>query len=308
VFLQLVRNLAPEQRPVLRIGGDSTDRTWWPVPGVRQPRGVAYALTRRWLRSVRAVANALHARLILDVNLAADSRRVARVEARALIGGIGRRSIEALELGNEPELYASFPWHVTSHGRHVPARGSGWSFDRYLGDFGRISRAVPSRLLAGPATGSPNWMSELGRFLHAERRVGLLTVHRYAMKRCGASSNSTVRELLANSAADGLAASVVPTVAIARSHRVPLRIDEVNSIACGGQPGVSNTFGADPACRAPPRFHRPPRGRRVPDAGAASVGWLPSNSQLSQPHRQTSELSGGCVVLRRRRDGSSSSL
>src|SRR5947209_20501175 len=31
VFLQLIRNLTPDQAPVLRIGGDSTDRTWWPV-------------------------------------------------------------------------------------------------------------------------------------------------------------------------------------------------------------------------------------------------------------------------------------
>src|SRR5258708_2274655 len=31
VFLQLMRNLAPGQHPVVRIGGDSTDWTWWPV-------------------------------------------------------------------------------------------------------------------------------------------------------------------------------------------------------------------------------------------------------------------------------------
>src|ERR1700760_3683894 len=31
VFLQLVRNLTPGQRPVIRIGGGSTDHTWLPV-------------------------------------------------------------------------------------------------------------------------------------------------------------------------------------------------------------------------------------------------------------------------------------
>lgn len=244
VFLRLVQNLAPHQRPVLRIGGDSTDWTWWPVRGLRRPPGVRYALTGGWLRMVRSVAIALHARLILGVNLAADSRAVAGVEARALIAGIGRRSIDALELGNEPELYSSFPWYVTHAGRHIPARGPDWSFRRYLGDFERLAGALPHGLLAGPATGSLNWMPQLGQFLDAEPRVGLLTVHRYALKRCGASSNSTVGELWSNSAADGLASSVVHTVAIARSHGVPLRIDEVNSIACGGQFGVSNTFGA----------------------------------------------------------------
>jgi hypothetical protein len=244
VFLQLVRNLAPGQRPVLRIGGDSTDWTWWPVRGIRRPPGVRYALTRRWLQTVRSVATALDAHLILGVNLAADSRAVAGVEARALVEGIGRHSITALELGNEPELYGALPWYVTHAGRYVPARRPGWSFHRYLGDFGQVSRALSYRLIAGPATGSLNWMPQLGQFLKAEPRVGLLTVHRYALKRCGPSSNSTVSELLSNAAADGLASSVVPTVAIAHARRVRLRIDEVNSIACGGQPGVSNTFGA----------------------------------------------------------------
>ena len=39
VFVQLVRNLAPGQAPVLRIGGDSTDWTWWPTPGIARPPG-----------------------------------------------------------------------------------------------------------------------------------------------------------------------------------------------------------------------------------------------------------------------------
>ena len=39
VFLQLVRNLTPGQAPDLRIGGDTSDWTWWPVPGVPKPNG-----------------------------------------------------------------------------------------------------------------------------------------------------------------------------------------------------------------------------------------------------------------------------
>ena len=43
VFEQLVRNVAPKQRPVLRIGGDTTDWTWWPVPGTARPPWVRYS-------------------------------------------------------------------------------------------------------------------------------------------------------------------------------------------------------------------------------------------------------------------------
>src|ERR1700716_158151 len=33
VLVQLLRGINPQQAPVLRIGGNSTDQTWWPVPG-----------------------------------------------------------------------------------------------------------------------------------------------------------------------------------------------------------------------------------------------------------------------------------
>ena len=33
VLVQLIRNLDPVGRPSIRIGGLSTDRSWWPVPG-----------------------------------------------------------------------------------------------------------------------------------------------------------------------------------------------------------------------------------------------------------------------------------
>ena len=39
VLAQLIRNLAPGQTPILRIGGDSTDWTWWPVGAMKRPHG-----------------------------------------------------------------------------------------------------------------------------------------------------------------------------------------------------------------------------------------------------------------------------
>ncbi|HWF24632.1 MAG TPA: hypothetical protein VG275_04250 [Solirubrobacteraceae bacterium] len=65
VFVQLVRNLAPGQSPVLRIGGDSTDWTWWPVPHMAQPLGIKYTLNSAWLHVASALAKNLGARLLL---------------------------------------------------------------------------------------------------------------------------------------------------------------------------------------------------------------------------------------------------
>ena len=122
VLTQLVRNLAPGQQPVLRIGGTTTDWAWRPVPGVSRPPWVRFELTDQWLSVTRALTAAVRARLILSINLAADSTVVADNEARALIRGIGRGSIQAFELGNEPELYGRIPWYRTPSGRAVRSR------------------------------------------------------------------------------------------------------------------------------------------------------------------------------------------
>jgi hypothetical protein len=58
VFVQLLRNLDPQGGGVLRIGGQSTDRSWWPVPGMAQPLGVTYKLSPAWAASARSLAAA----------------------------------------------------------------------------------------------------------------------------------------------------------------------------------------------------------------------------------------------------------
>src|SRR5205807_1491022 len=104
VFEALIRNLVPgAQTPVLRIGGESTDATWWPLRHQPAPQGISYSLSPQWLRTVKALATELKARLILGVNFAADRPDLAAAEARAYLSGIGRRYIAALEIGNEPD-------------------------------------------------------------------------------------------------------------------------------------------------------------------------------------------------------------
>lgn len=244
VFEQLVRNISPGQRPVIRIGGDTTDWTWWPVPGVSRPPWVRYTLNARWMAVTRAFSDAVHARLLPGLNLEANSRAVVAAEANAMLGGLGPKAIVALELGNEPELYGSFSWYRTRSGRKVRGRAKGYDFARFARDFRTVATGIPARIpLAGPGTGGePKWTNPLARFLDQEPRVDVVTMHRYGLNGC--LRLVPISALVSDDAQRGLALSVAPETRIAHAHHAQLRVEEMNTVACGGQRGVSNTFAA----------------------------------------------------------------
>jgi Glycosyl hydrolase family 79 C-terminal beta domain len=238
VFVQLLRNLTSGERTVLRFGGDSADRAWWPIPGMHRPASVTYTLTNRWLRVARTLASTTNARLILGINLMANRPRLARAEAVAMIRGIGRRRIAALEVGNEPELYRRFSGpRATLGGRAAPR-----VLRSFNADFARVADALPTIALAGPGIGSDRWLDDLPMFMRRNPGVRVVTLHRYPLKRCSPGAQVTAAQLLSRESTEGLAHSVAAPVASARSRGLSLRIDELNTVACGGAHGVSDTF------------------------------------------------------------------
>jgi hypothetical protein len=245
VFEQLVRNLASGQAPVLRIGGNSADRTWWPVSGVGRPPGVTFDITRQWLEVTRALAQKLGAHLILGVNLEQDSPQLAAAEARALIDGVGRQSVRALELGNEPDLYPAFPWY-RSAGHAVFGRPKGYDEAAFTHDFAGFTGALPQVPLAGPSLSGMMWTRDLGQFLAAEPHLGLVTLHRYPLQVCLTPRTSarypTIARLLSAATSTDLGASFEPYVALAHAHGLSLRVDELNTVSCGADPSVSRSF------------------------------------------------------------------
>ena len=247
VLVQLIRQLDPGQSPVLRFGGDTTDWSWVPVPGMAKPRGVHYVITPQWLDAAAALVHALGAHVIFGVNLEADRPAVAATEAGAFVDAVGRSSVDALEVGNEPEAYGFRAWYHTPAGTPVPGRRPSYSIRSYAREFSRFARMLPSVPLAGPATGSGGWMAGLPGLLSAAPRLRLVTVHRYPLNRCAAphtEHHPSLARLMAPASSRGLARSVAQAVSTAHAHGAELRVDELNSVACRGQPGVSDTFGS----------------------------------------------------------------
>ncbi len=256
VLVQLIRNLVPTGRPMLRIGGQSTDRSWWPVRGIAQPRGVSYNLTPSWTASARALAQATNARLILGLGLEANEPKIDAVQAYELIKRLGRRYVDALEIGNEPELYTAFPWYRTLHGATLPwygnvglpifARPPGYNPKAFLGEFSRAVQAVSGVPIAGPATGNLAWLEPFAGTLSAASRVKVITWHAYGLNECIKDRSSpqypSVPNLLSPLASRGLVNGISSSVTLAHRTGASFRIGELGSVTCNGRLGVSNTF------------------------------------------------------------------
>jgi hypothetical protein len=244
VFEQLIRNLAEGGPTVLRIGGNSTDRTWWPVADVsRSPAGY-YTLTRSGVEVLAALARATDAHLILGVNLEANSTVEAAAESRAMLAAIPRRLIDGFELGNEPELYGT-KWYYKRDGENYFSRPRSWNFQSYLSDYRHIAAAMGRVPLAGPGVGVFSWMRDLGQFLDTEH-LAVVTLHRYPLQSCGPRPGSpkypTISNFLSTRASTDLADGLRPYVAIAHAHHVLVRNGEMNSVSCGPARGSANTF------------------------------------------------------------------
>ncbi|MGO9956696.1 MAG: glycosyl hydrolase family 79 C-terminal domain-containing protein [Solirubrobacteraceae bacterium] len=252
VLVQLIRNLTPGQAPVLRIGGDSTDQSYAPAVTVAPPHYVAYQLTPGWMATTAALAHVLGARMILGLNLAADEPALDVAEARDYLAAFGRKSIEALEIGNEPNVYHKLKLLHTALGRSYRPRSRDFGFRQYQTELDAIAAAVVHVPLAGPALAigptpsAGSWVGSIPELLARQHRIQILTVHRYPLRNCYESSSSpqypTVGNLLSGYATSTLADTLIPWVAIAHDQHRVLRVDELNSVACRGRDGVSNTF------------------------------------------------------------------
>jgi hypothetical protein len=257
VFEALVRNLSPGQAPSLRIGGNSTDQSYVPAPGVT-PRFVdGYALTPGWVQTTSALAHDLGARMILGLNLADDQPALDTAEARAYVRAFGAGSIAGLELGNEPNLYAHFTKFTTRAGASVTPRPRSYGPAGYNADVARVARALPAGArsipLVGPALAAgltaadaQPWTKGAAALLAGDPAVRILSVHRYPLKNCFTPPSSpmypTIAHLVAPYSTVALGDGVRGWARIAHRAGRTLRIDEINTAACKGRAGVSNAF------------------------------------------------------------------
>ena len=237
---------------VLRIGGDSADHSFWDPSAAPLPRW-AFAVAPSWTGRLRALVHALGLRVILDLNLITDTPAQAAAWARAARSALPPRTIAAFEIGNEPDIYSRAGWLSSIIGRAalvrpLPRALTATDYVRdFLADARALDQAAPGTPLAGPALARPQvdagWIAPLEAA--ARRDLAMVTVHRYPFSACaapGTGAYPTIGRILSPAASAGLAGGLRAAVAAAHDADLPLRVTELNSVTCGGRPGVSNTF------------------------------------------------------------------
>jgi hypothetical protein len=231
----------------LRIGGDTADQMWW-TPGRRpRPRGVLQDVGPATADAIAWLARGLHAPVTLGVNLALGDPGNAVALARAVAQRLPPDGLAAVEIGNEPDLYTHA--HTFRRGGHLHRRlrkRAHYGPDDYRRDVDRFLPRLRSALGPGPrlvvgGLAGPGWWPALpGLLRHWRGLADVVAGHLYAVPNCAASTPPATW-LMSTEASRGRAQWLSPLIRIARSARLPLEIDELNSAACGGRPGLSDT-------------------------------------------------------------------
>jgi uncharacterized protein (TIGR03437 family) len=211
---------------LLRIGGNSVDKTTWTPNGAGRSSGQVAP------SDIDALAGFLKAtgwQVLYGTNLAQSTPALAAAEIAYAVQSLGS-SLYGIEIGNEPDLYA---------GNYFP---STWGFSDYLTLWQSFAAAIraqsPNVPLTGPVAAS-NISGWVKPFAAAEgQNVILLSVHYYRGN--GQSASSTVELLVSPDA--NIVTDTKEMLAISESVDVPYRVAETNSFYNGGASNVSDAY------------------------------------------------------------------
>ena len=219
---------------VIRIGGNTSDETFWTSTGESAPSWSIATITPADLTALNTLAKASGWKVILGVNLKQYDPARAADEAAHAVAALGS-SLLAVEIGNEPDLYSQYSGNSA----------------KYVSDFqsyvSAIEQAAPGAPIEGSdAANAPNGSFQ-NAFVAAEQGLGHpniieLTNHYYPLSDCSSSDDPTIAQLLGTSVHSGETSVADEAVAESAKLGLPAVIDEGNSVVCEGMPNVSDVY------------------------------------------------------------------
>jgi len=218
-------------RGVIRIGGNTSERTVWSLNEIELAG--RFVITPARIDRLAEAMRTIGWRLIYGLNLADNTPERAAEEAAYVAQAIGNQLL-AFQIGNEPDGF----------GRWSGVRPASYDVTGFLIEWKKFHAAIRARVpdarFAGPdVAAETDWIAPFADT--KPENLVLLTRHYYA---AGPASDPgvTLPKLL------GSAAQIEPVLRklenFSRTYRLPYRIAETNSVYAGGRPGVSDTLGA----------------------------------------------------------------
>jgi hypothetical protein len=220
-------------RVSVRIGGNSQDDSWWNPSALPRPAGVSFDITPQLLATLGALQSAVGNRLTLGLNLALGDPVNASALVAAARAAIAPGGVAAFGLGNEPDSYA--PSH----------RPAGYDWPTYLGEVHAFAHAVSSAAGAQPFLWpelAGHWNDQLAQQIPAEIGISIVSTHAYPYSVCDGLPAPRPADLLRDYATSEPAIGVASLVTAAHAAGMTFRLGEMNSVSCGGAPGVSDTY------------------------------------------------------------------
>jgi len=230
-FVKLLRSLGPG---ILRFGGVSADtRVAWTDRTTPPPPWASSVLDIGQLRALRRLAVRSNWRVLLTLGLAHYDPRAAAHEVAAARKALGPW-LAGIEVGNEPDAYARhglrpLPWTHLQYAQEVAV---------YRRAIGKRGRRIP---LAGPGVTGSRAFVRWGSAEARRERPALLTGHHYPLG-CKNVPAPSIEALLSQPLQQQEDESLARFMSVSRRSGIPLRLDEVNTVSCGGVAGISDTF------------------------------------------------------------------
>lgn len=218
-LVRLFRLLGPSS---LRIGGNLVDMTPWNPTGAG---GSATEVAPSDVTKLAAFAKATGWKVIYGINLKTNTAASAATEAAFAAKALGG-SLEAFEIGNEPNFYRTEATYEASYEEYVSA----------------IRAVVPKAVFDGPGVtnGQNAWLTP---FTAKEKSNGLsiLTMHSYI----GDQTTGTIPGMLASNGKGYEDKDETALQNAKAAGQIPRwRMSEANSYYHGGTAGVSNVQAA----------------------------------------------------------------
>ena len=219
---------------VLRFGGVTSDiDVGWTDGAITRPAWAPEELNPGDLQGLGVLAARSGWRVLLSLGLGHFEPEAAASEAAAAKAALGE-SLEAIELGNEPNSYAlhglrSEPWTAVQYGEQVAVYRAA------------IEAAAPGIALAGPDVSGSSAFEKWGPAEVVDQGPALLTGNHYPLG-CNEVPAPTIAQLLSPQTRKAEAVSLGRYVSVSQNAERPFRLDETNTVSCGGVAGISNTF------------------------------------------------------------------